>query len=73
MSTIVVDVSVTYTGSFTKSAIPTLPPQTGTRTMSASDPAITDLAERTRKFISNMLQGLDSNADRNTTVVVTVT
>lgn len=74
MSTIAIAITVTYTG-FSKT---TLPPAASDRTatarsMAATDKAITDLAEYTRQKVVQEFLGIDSNANTNTTVAVTVT
>jgi hypothetical protein len=72
MSTIAIAITVTYTGK-TASTLPTLPPQTGTRTIAATDKYITDLAEDVRRRVKDQFQGIDPNSNANTTVAVTVT
>lgn len=73
MSTIAVAATATWTGGFTASTLP--PSQAGgsTRTMAATDRAITDIAERFRQEIAQELSGIDKDALLHTTVTITVT
>lgn len=72
MSNVAIAVTVTFHTALTAS---TLPGNAGaaTRTIAATDRAITDLAEATRRKVRDLFQAIDPNADANTTVAVTVT
>ena len=72
MSTIVVNVAVTWTttnaGGVTKTTLPPAPGSTAARTWASTDKALGDAAEYFRQWVRDQVQGLDSNADANCTI-----
>lgn len=70
MSTIVVAISVTWTGPFTATTIPS---PTGARTLATGDNAINAIAEDTRRRIKDLFEAVDPAANAHTTVTSTVT